>query len=190
MQRRRISTSASPTDTISTLPDEILCRILSFLTTKQSVSTTVLSKRWTHLCHHVPVLHFPDITINTVESNFRFNESVYSVLTSRNTVTASNFIDNFHLDIQYGNSHLAYDLGFPNITKWINLIVQRNLKFLHFNLRVPLPYNFVGYPYLPKLPVSIFTCSTLVSLNLRWFRVEGFLFLQMDLDFPHSKIFI
>ncbi|RHN71555.1 putative F-box domain-containing protein [Medicago truncatula] len=79
MVRRRISRSASAVDRISNLPDGILIHILSFLTTKESVATSILSKRWIHLWHHVPNLIFPEINLNDIQSIYTFNKFVFSV---------------------------------------------------------------------------------------------------------------
>lgn len=79
MVRRRISRSASVVDRISNLPDGILIHILSFLTTKESVATSILSKRWIHLWHHVPNLIFPEINLNDIQSIYTFNKFVFSV---------------------------------------------------------------------------------------------------------------
>ncbi|MCI14419.1 F-box/LRR-repeat protein, partial [Trifolium medium] len=175
MPRRRNSRSAAPVvDKISTLPDEILCRILSFVTTKEAVSTSVLSKRWTHLCHRVPNLRFTNIKVNTVQSTLRFNQSVYSVLISRETA-GSNSINEFHLHIQYGNPSHGYRHGFPHVMKWIKLFVQRSLEHLHLHVD----------GIHTKLPISIFTCTTLVSLYLcGFYYVE---FSSNGFQFPSLK---
>jgi hypothetical protein len=148
MARQRISRLVSVRTRISNLPDEILIHILSFLTTKESVATSILSKRWIHLWHwhHVPNLIFPNIKVNGIQSNYTFNEFLFSVLIALDT----NFINTFHLHIHYSNPNLAYHLSFPNVTKWINLVVQRKLNHLHLHLD-----NGNFYKFLPKLPTSI-----------------------------------
>ncbi|CAJ2640056.1 unnamed protein product [Trifolium pratense] len=173
---------------INQLPDKILHRILSFLTTKEAVTTSILSKRWIHLWISVPNLNFTNITIDSIKSNNKFNESVYSVLASRDG--AGYDLDGFHLDIQYVNHHFAYRRSFPHVVKWINIVVRRNLKHLNLNHDIDEPdtYDPERDAYLPQLPKSILTCRTLVSLKLSRFSVEGLLYVsKVEFGFPCLK---
>jgi hypothetical protein len=186
--KKSTAATSSTVDTISSLPDAILCHILSFVTTKEAVATSILSKRWIHLWHHVPNLNFPYFKVDTFGSILLFNEFVYSILLSRETA-GSNVISDFNLDIQYENPNHAYNLGLPNITKWINFAVKRKFEYLRLHIHV---YNLDdnGDDYednFYNLPFSIFTCRTLVSLDLRWFRVEGFAFDSSGFQFPSLK---
>ncbi|PNX91118.1 F-box/LRR-repeat protein, partial [Trifolium pratense] len=45
-------------DRISNLPDGVLSHILSFLPTKTTVQTSILSNRWHHIWKHQSVLYF------------------------------------------------------------------------------------------------------------------------------------
>lgn len=47
-----------PIDRTSSLPDPLLCHILSFLPTEDAITTSFLSKRWQHLWASFPNLTF------------------------------------------------------------------------------------------------------------------------------------
>lgn len=69
-------------DQISALPDEIICHILSFLTSEEVFTTNVLSKRWRPLWRLVPNLDFDDRRCS-VESCSRFINMVYVTIYAR-----------------------------------------------------------------------------------------------------------
>jgi hypothetical protein len=111
------------------------------------------------------------------ESIIIFNNFMDSVLVSRDAA-GSHFINTFRLNINYGNRNLAWNLGFPNVTKWIDLVVQGGLRYLCLDLYV---YDDDDSDHSkiyenPPLPISIFSCRTLVSLDIARFRVKGFTF--------------
>ncbi|XP_058746425.1 putative FBD-associated F-box protein At3g50710 [Vicia villosa] len=82
-QRITISTplmeNAAPIDSISNLPDELLCNILSLLPTKLAFSTTVLSKRLTPLSKLLTALHFHDKSVKDEAAFLRFCSFVDTV---------------------------------------------------------------------------------------------------------------
>jgi len=174
-------------DKISSLPDAILSHILSLIPTKEAVATSILSKRWIHLWKSVDNIDFSDVKVNNVVSNYKFNEFMYSVLVSHVTA-GSNFINSFVLNITYDETALASST-FHNITKWIDFVVQRRLK--HLSLEIHM-CDIICPDYEEddhfKLPISIFTCKTLVSLSLcSTFHVEGFCFSSIGFGFPSLK---
>ncbi|KAK2441759.1 FBD-associated F-box protein [Trifolium repens] len=146
-------------DIISTLPDGVLCHILSFLKTKQAVATSILSKRWKHLWLSVPVLDFSNTHVADQEANFRFNDFVYSVLLSRDSTIP---IKVFHLYVMYNYSQPDNHLRTPSFAKWINFVLQRGVEYLDLQLGM-------GWPILP---INIFSCTTLVVLKLRFFLLD------------------
>ncbi|XP_045793066.1 FBD-associated F-box protein At5g56370-like [Trifolium pratense] len=184
MQRRRKSDAAPTVDPISNLPNVILSGILSLLPTKEAVATSILSKRWIHLCHSIDNIDFPNIIkLNSIQSITTFTKFIDSIL-------VSHFINTFRLKIEYGNCNLASNLGFPNVTKWVNLVVQsREFKYLRLHLYVDDSDDdddVIGQT--PILPISIFSCKTLLSLDLARFRVKGFTFSSIGFGFPSLKV--
>jgi hypothetical protein len=199
MQRQR-KFNASPTvDAISSLPNTILSRILSLLPIKEAVATSILSKRWIHVWHFVDSIDFPGIiTLNSIESIIIFNKFMDSVLVSRDAAD-SHFIKTFRLKIEYGNRNLAHNLGFPNVTKWVDhVVVQHGLKYFCFRLLDAdddidsddddddYDDDVIGQKF--TLPISILNCKSLVSLDLAGFCVKDFTFSSIGFGFPSLNV--
>ncbi|GAU25871.1 hypothetical protein TSUD_164120 [Trifolium subterraneum] len=150
-------------DIISTLPDAILCHILSFLHTKQTVTTTILSKRWKNLYLSVPVLHFMT-TVTDQTTYVRFINFVYSVLLSRDPAFP---IKTFYLDFRFHNHEiLSPHSPVEIITKWIKFVTQRCVEYIDLYVELEDGGGFT------ELPISSLSCSTLVVLKLLSFTLE------------------
>ncbi|GAY64528.1 hypothetical protein CUMW_234270 [Citrus unshiu] len=59
-KRGRPKTNRGNADRISSLPDSVLCHILSYIPTKHVVATSVIAKRWQNVWTAVPNLSFDD----------------------------------------------------------------------------------------------------------------------------------
>jgi len=69
-------------DRLSNLSDELILHILSFLSTKESYRTSVLSKRWELICTKIPNLDFELLEVSDPTSS-KSIQSVYAALLRR-----------------------------------------------------------------------------------------------------------
>ncbi|CAN0891469.1 FBD-associated F-box protein At5g38590 [Linum grandiflorum] len=104
-------------DRLSDLPDCILHHILSFLDTRSSVQTGILSRRWISLWKYVHTLNFSTIWLRSNSGFERFVERVLSLRSDRISVTrvTADFGDNGRKDavdriIKYAASHGVQEL--------------------------------------------------------------------------------
>ncbi|TKY49269.1 F-box/FBD/LRR-repeat protein [Spatholobus suberectus] len=159
-------------DMISNLPDVIIGRILSFLLTKEAVSTCVLSKRWVNLWTFITKLHFCDrkLYYHTKISRTRFLNSVYRVL--------------LHLDtssIQSFTLSLSKDYDSYHVNQWISAILYRGVKELYIDsnktLDIPL-HSLWKSQSLEKLVLNTSVCATRLNMNGCAIRVPPFVCLS------------
>ena len=102
-------------DRVSSLPDSILSHVLSFLPTKDSVATSVLSKHWNPLWLLVLDLNFDS---QTFKDYITFSHVVYSVIVSREITLPIR-----SLCLKFGEE---YDIN--NINIFINAEIQRGIE--------------------------------------------------------------
>ncbi|XP_057446553.1 FBD-associated F-box protein At5g56370-like isoform X2 [Lotus japonicus] len=151
-------------DLISTLPEELICHILSFLPTLEAVRTCVLSKRWKTLWRSVLTLYFDDSLTYKKEEHARFVQSVSAAIFSQDQRQP---IHKFRLKT-YSNP--------ATVTVWVHAAVQ--LRVQHLDLS--LSSQYVQHP--PNLS-SIFTCKTLLVLKLQGTKLEPI----SSVDLPFLK---
>ena len=138
-------------DRISDLPEPLLCHILSFLPTKQSVATTILSRTWNHLWTLVPNL---DLDTTTIDASFNLEPIVSRLLSLQRTPC----LQNFRLKFLYGCSSFNNPVSY--LETWLRIAAGRKVEELD------LDYESIRYTPL-QLPPSFFSCTTLVVLKLR-----------------------
>ncbi|CAH8263627.1 unnamed protein product [Arabidopsis lyrata] len=140
-------------DRISELPDSLLTQILSYLPTKDSVKTSVLSKRWEFLWLRVPVL---DLKVSN------FPEENYA-----------SFIDNF-LEFNRNSRMRKFKLKYDEYTYdddrlagWVVTTVDRGIQHLDAN---GFETDMCVREFMPQ---NIYKSNTLVSLVLVTVGIEN-----------------
>ncbi|KAJ1688805.1 hypothetical protein LUZ63_012960 [Rhynchospora breviuscula] len=135
-------------DWISSLPDEILTHILSFITTKEAVQTCILSKRWRNTWASVPVLKFEydnsHLDGNTVE-DLKFEQFVDGVLQNRRAL-----LDTVIYDCDFNRSTWK-----PSM-EWLHRVALLRPRVI--SVDITGADNF-------ECPDSVFSCAILESLN-------------------------
>lgn len=136
-------------DLISSLPDAILCHILSLMPTKYAFRSSILSTRWKSLWTSVPIIDFNNCRgINKKdESPGGFMDFVDRVLLLHSLPS----IDKFILRCGCGNEN-PYRLN-----SWICTAIKLHVRQLFLSFTMPTDV---------KLPQHLFTSTDLVVLKL------------------------
>lgn len=144
-------------DLVSSLPDELLCHIVSFLPTKTAVLTSVLSKRWLNVWKPVTNLDIDDSVFLHPEAGKRYREDIQesfiqfvdSVLSMRGQSPIKSF------------SLKCVTVVHPDaVHRWICNVLQRGVSDLDL-------HTSFSVENLYALPEEMFFSSTLAKLKLR-----------------------
>jgi len=152
-------------DRLSNLSDDLICRILSFLSTKECYRTCVLSTRWESICTKIPNLHFqlPKISNPELSKEIKF----VNVALLRRTEN----IRKLRLDSEKGcQPH--------DVHMWISKALDLKVRELDLGL-------FLHEKTL--LPLRLSTCESLVVLKL-WGRIQPTLNSSFHVYLPSLKV--
>ncbi|KAJ9159565.1 hypothetical protein P3X46_025067 [Hevea brasiliensis] len=126
-ERKKKARKSGGMDKLSSLPDSILHRILSFLYTSEAIRTCVLSKRWRNLWVSLPDLHFDS---SNFESKASFRKFVRSVLSLR----LDNSLCKFHF-----HCHSTWKTDVPLINRVTRYLVSHHVQHLHLEVQMDFP---------------------------------------------------
>ncbi|CAI9093810.1 OLC1v1029390C1 [Oldenlandia corymbosa var. corymbosa] len=140
---------SSPVDRFYSLPELAIVKILSSLSTKDAVKTSLLSKRWKSLWINVPTFDFelpgPEAEGNRKTASVQFVNNVFL----HNVVK---YLAKFRLLWSPGESEVAY------VNMWVrHAIIHRNVRNLTLQ---------IGTGCVCEVPAELLTSGTLESLHL------------------------
>uniref|UniRef100_A0A1J3F8J6 F-box/FBD/LRR-repeat protein n=1 Tax=Noccaea caerulescens TaxID=107243 RepID=A0A1J3F8J6_NOCCA len=137
-------------DRISLLPESLLCHILSFLTTKEAVCTSVLSSRWKNIWKWAPTLELETADFTNDEACVGF---IHHKLRNFQSLRE------FNLCINSSKSRNDAALYEPCLGKLINRKIRRLVVDCYRNIEIPL---------------TLASCKALVCLSLYCVKLNDF----------------
>ncbi|CAA7058198.1 unnamed protein product [Microthlaspi erraticum] len=137
---------------INDLPDPLLCHILSYLSTKDSVRSSVLSNRWRRIWSQVPAL---DLNSTQFDGDFDFVEFMDRFLGSDEKLD----LKRLKLVCSFEDFEEFQSDDDSLFESWIDDVVRRGIRHLHVEI-------MSDDNELLCMPLSLYSCRTLVNLTL------------------------
>uniref|UniRef100_A0A0D9XHI9 F-box domain-containing protein n=1 Tax=Leersia perrieri TaxID=77586 RepID=A0A0D9XHI9_9ORYZ len=180
-KRRRVADPAHANggDLLSAVPDDVILHVMSFLTTRQAVRTSLVSRRWRNLWRSVPCINVnineflpsgTELTDDDLEREFAFKMFMEKVVELRDpTALIRTFL--FRCCRLDGFEGIA---DMEDINGWISHALQKQPRVMD----IAVMYDAL------HLDHSVFTCSYLTRIKLtNIILMDGF-FKQLETGCP------
>ncbi|OMO71435.1 hypothetical protein COLO4_28255 [Corchorus olitorius] len=135
-------------DRINNFPDEICCRILSFLPTREAVRTSILSTRWRYLFAYLSNF---DIDFRL---GFGYRIDSFAKFMLKRLYFRTETLEHFRFRMK--NVGETSDLDIGRLYDWISAALHRGVGELHLDF----PHYMPRYHH-HSLPSDMFICKTL-----------------------------
>ncbi|CAH9069932.1 unnamed protein product [Cuscuta epithymum] len=112
-------------DRISELPDDILISIISRLTLREAIATSILSARWRHLYHHTARLDFPSFS-----DTLPFHQVLHVDYIKMVDRTLDSYKGN---QVKEFKVHMCSFEG-ANIEKWLDFVLSRGVETIRLHI--------------------------------------------------------
>ncbi|KDO39985.1 hypothetical protein CISIN_1g041388mg [Citrus sinensis] len=150
-KRGRPKTNRGNADRISSLPDSVLCHILSYIPTKHVVATSVIAKRWKNVWTAVPNLSFDDrLCLRPPASTYvplrGFADFVHTVLLRTNPAKIGKF-----------SLYCSRPTNLARFYDWIATALMREVGEIQL---------YLGQQSRVELPEAIYSAACLKVLTL------------------------
>jgi len=152
-------------DRISSLPDHLKDQILSNLSIKEAVRTSVLSSNWRKKWSTQPDLVFDSRCVSTATSrNPSVIESKFLRIIDHVLLLHSGPINKFEVSGSCYDSNITIRTkSLADVDRWIHHLAGRSIKEFVLTIRVEQYY---------KIPWCLFSYQSLHNLKLKWCWVE------------------
>lgn len=132
-------------DRISSLSDDLIHKILSYVDTRTAVQTTILSNRWKFVWKTLPFLKLDGYGEYFNRKEARFSKFVHNVFTNRNHESQ---ILKLELNFKKGiASHL--------VQSYVNYAISRNVRDLHVDLCHHFSLSIFNSNWLKELKLTM-----------------------------------
>ncbi|RLM65695.1 hypothetical protein C2845_PM16G09190 [Panicum miliaceum] len=183
-------------DWVSTMPDDILIKILSLMTVREAARTGCLSSKWKHLWENIHCLRLTAraFGMQVLEPNYHENLDFWNS-------EATKFVHKVNELLRHhsGNGVQRFKVRFPltsahaaDLDRWVAFAATsgaKNLEFSLFNRHDDMLIN-VRAAHAQLLHMDVYKCKSLISISIHAEKLKCFSYMghNVDVEYQYAPV--